>query len=238
MSSIITYVIILVLILIAIYIYYYYFYLSSSNINKYKLPLLTDETVFTEDYNTTINLATQVSPRLTLYVPKLGHGLTFSWDMYISAKNGNDTWQNNFNYLKPIITFGDSPVISYHPKKNYLSIVVKYRNNPFYTQFTELKYKDVRLQNWSQYILVIENRNIRLFINGKLVLTKVLPSVVVIPELNNQVVLGEINNNFLGKLRNLILYPYPLSYDEITTIANNPPSSLRSCENNCDKILN
>ena len=117
MSSIITYVIILVLILIAIYIYYYYFYLSSSNINKYKLPLLTDETVFTEDYNTTINLATQVSPRLTLYVPKLGHGLTFSWDMYISAKNGNDTWQNNFNYLKPIITFGDSPVISYHPKK-------------------------------------------------------------------------------------------------------------------------
>ena len=158
--------------------------------------------------------------------------------MYIPAKNGNDTWQNNFNYLKPIITMGDSPVISYHPKKNYLSITVKYRNNPFYTQFTELKYTDIRLQNWSQYILVIENRNIRLFINGKLVLTKKLPSVVVIPELNTHVILGEQNNNFLGKIKNLVLYPYPLSYDEIISIANNTPSTSRSCENNCDKILN
>ena len=238
MSSIITYVVIIVLILVVLYIVYYYFYLSSNNITTYKIPLLTDETVFTEDYINNIILSTLVSPRITLYVPKLGYGLTFSWDMYIPAKNGNDGWQNNYNYLKPIITFGDSPVISYHPKKNYLSMVVKYRNNPFYTQFTELKYTDIRLQKWSQYILVIENRNIRLFINGKLVLTKLLPSVIVIPELNTHVVLGETNNNFLGKIRNLTLYPYPLSFDEIISIANIPPTTLRSCENNCDKILN
>ena len=238
MSSIITYAIVIVIVLVVLYIVYYYFYLSSNNLNTYKIPLLTDETVFTEDYINNIILATLVSPRITLYIPKLGYGLTFSWDMYIPAKNGNDAWQNNYNYLKPIITFGDSPVISYHPKKNYLSMVVKYRNNPFYTQFTELKYTDVRLQNWSQYIFVIENRNIRLFINGKLVLTKLLPSVVVIPQLNTRVVLGEQNNNFLGKIKNLTLYPYPLSYAEIISIANNPPTSIRSCENNCDKILN
>ena len=94
------------------------------------------------------------------------------------------------------------------------------------------------MQNWSQYIFVIENRNIRLFINGKLVLTKLLPSVVVIPQLNTRVVLGEQNNNFLGKIKNLTLYPYPRSYAEIISIANNPPTSIRSCENNCDKILN
>jgi hypothetical protein len=238
MSPIITYAIIFVIILIGIYIFYYYFYLSYNNLNKYKIPLLTDETIFTEDYINNIILATLVSSRLTLYIPKLGYGLTFSWDMYIPAKNGNENWQNNFNYLKPIITFGDSPIISYNPKKNYLSITVKYRNNQYYTQFTELKYTDVRLQKWSQYIVVIENRNVRLFINGKLVLTKHLPSIIIIPELNTHVVLGELNNNFLGKIRNLTLYPYPLSYDEITSISNIPPSSSRSCENNCDKILN
>ena len=238
MNSITTYIIVMVLILIGLYIFYYYVYLSSNNLNKYKIPLLIDETVFTENYIKNIILSTLVSPRLTLYVPKLGYGLTFSWDMYIPAKNGNEDWQNNFNYLKPIIIFGDSPVISYHPKKNYLSIVAKYRNNKYYTQFTELKYTDIRLQNWSQYIVVIENRNIRLFINGKLVLTKTLPSVVVIPELNTHVVLGEENNNFLGKIKNLTLYPYPLSFDEITSISYNVPTTLRSCENNCDKILN
>jgi len=233
------YVVILVFVLIILLCAYYFYYLSpNNNVNTYKIPLLIEETTFTEDYNNIINLTTLVSPRTVLYVPKLGYGLTFSWDMYIPAQSGNDKWQNNFNHLKPIITMGDSPVISYHPKKNYLSIVVKYRNNPFYAQFSEVKFTDMRLQNWSNYILVIENRNIRLFINGKLVSTKVLPSVVVIQDIRTELNLGEINNNFLGKIKNLILYPYPLSYDEITSISNTPLSSTRLCENNCDKILN
>jgi hypothetical protein len=234
------YIVILVLILVFLYAAYYFFYLSArnKNINLYKIPLLTSETIFTEEYVNTINLPPLITPRTALYIPKLGYGLTFSWDMYIPAHNGNDKWQNNYNFLKPIITMGDSPVISYHPKKNYLSIIVKYRNNPFYTQFSEIKFKDIRLQKWSQYILVIENRNIRLFINGKLVSTKVLPSVVVIPDIGNNIVLGEQNNNFLGKINNLTLYPYPLSYDELTLISTTSLTSKRNCEGSCDTILN
>lgn len=239
MSSAITYIIVLVLILVFLFAGYYYFYLSprNKNINLYKIPLLTNETVFNEDYINTINLPPLITPRTTLFIPKLGYGLTFCWDMYIPAQNGNDKWQNNYNYLKPIIKMGDSPVISYHPKKNYLSIVCKYRNNPFYAQFSEIKFNDIRLQKWSQYIIVIENRNIRLFVNGKLVSTKVLHSVIVIPDIGNNIVLGEQNNNFLGKINNLTLYPYPLSYDEIISISNTQLISKRSCEGSCDTIL-
>ena len=112
----------------------------------------------------------------------------------------------------------DSPVISYHPKKNYLSITVKYRNNPFYAQFAEVKFKDIKLQVWAKYVLVIENRNIKLYINGILVSTKILPSVIVITDIKSELILGQLNDNFLGKIKNLSLIPYPLSFDEIKTI--------------------
>ena len=207
-------VIIIAFILLFIAFYYYYWSPRQSNINIYKIPLITDETVFSENYTNTINLQTLLT-RDTLYVPKLGYGLSFVWEMYIPSQSGNDKWQSNFNHLKPIITMNDSPVISYHPKKNYLSITVKYRNNPFYAQFAEVKFNDIKLQLWSKYALVIEDRNIKLYINGVLVSTKILPSVIVISDIKSEIVLGALNDNFLGKIKNLSLLPYPLSFDEI-----------------------
>ena len=209
--------IIIIIILFSIF-YYYYWEPSQSNIAKYKLSLLNDETIFYDTFTQTLNMNTLVTNRKTLYVPQLGYGLSFVWDMYIPTLNGNDKWQTSFNRIKPIISMMDSPVISYHPKKNYISIVLKYRNNPFYAQFAEVKFDNVKPQNWSNYIVVIENRNIKLFINKKLVALKILPSVPVIYDIQSEIVLGDINNNFQGKVRNMALYPYPLSIDEVELV--------------------
>jgi hypothetical protein len=138
--------------------------------------------------------------------------------MYIPSISSNDKWQTSFNRLKPIISMNDSPVISYHPKKNYLSIVLKYRNNPFYAQFAEIKFENIKPQRWSKYILIIENRNIRLYIDTILVSTKTLPSVPVIYDIQSEIILGDMNNNFRGKIRNASFYPYPLTYDEIQLV--------------------
>jgi hypothetical protein len=200
------------------YFYYYYIRSDKANINRYNISLLTDETVFDEPYVNTINIQPFISTRDTLYVPKLGYGLSFVWEMYIPSQGGNNIWQHNFNSLKPIISMMDSPVISYHPKKNYLSIVLKYRNNTFYAQFYELKIKNIKLQRWSKYILVIDNRTIKVYIDGVLMSTKILPSVAVIYDIKSKIVLGQSNNNFLGKVKNLSLYPYPLTYDEISLV--------------------
>ena len=219
MASTLIYVGIFFIIFIFLCIIFYYFYLvpNKSNVNKYKISLLTDEQTFNEDYINTIILATLVI-RDTLYIPKLGYGLTFVWEMYIPSQGGNDKWQNSFNHLKPIITMGDSPIISYHPKKNYLSITVKYRNNPFYAQFAEIKFEDIKLQKWSKYILVIETRNIKLYVNGVLSSIKILPSVIAFSDIKSEIILGQEQNNFLGKIKNLSLIPYPLSNDEIEKI--------------------
>jgi len=206
------------MLLLCILFYYYYWVPRDLNTNTYIIPLIVDETIFNEEYSKELQLQLLVTNRATLYVPKLGYGLTFSWEMYIPSQGGNDHWKNSYNHLKPIITMNDSPVISYHPKKNYLSITVKYKNNPFYAQFSEVKFTDIKLQCWVKYSIVIENRNIRLYINSILVSTKILPSVIVISDINSNILLGEQNNNFLGKIKNLSLYPYPLSFDEIQTL--------------------
>ena len=212
------FIFIIIIIILFIIFYYYYWEPSQSNLVKYKLLLLNDEKLFDDTFTQTITINTLVPNRKTLYVPQLGYGLTFVWDMYIPSLNGNDKWQTSFNRIKPIISMMDSPVISYHPKKNYLSIVLKYRNNPFYAQFAEVKFENIKPQNWSNYIVIIENRNIKLFINKKMVAIKILPSVPVIYAIQSEIILGDINNNFQGKVRNMVLYPYPLSINEIELV--------------------
>ena len=213
------YLIIFAVIIIVGILFYYYFWLpNQSNIAKYNILLLKNETTFDESYETNISLQSQITTRKTLYIPKLGYGLSFVWDMYIPTINSNEKWNTNYNRLKPIISMEDSPVISYHPKKNYLSIVLKYRNNPFYAQFAEIKFDQMKPQRWSKYIVIIENTNIRLYIDGVLVSTKMLPSVPVIYDIKSDIILGSTNNNFQGKVRNMTLYPYPLGYDELTLV--------------------
>ena len=207
-----------VFIFVIILVYYYWYLPSLSNVSQYTIPLLTNETIFDETYQNTISLEAQVTSRKTLYVPKLGYGLSFVWEMYIPTLNSNEKWNTNYNRLKPIITMVDSPVISYHPKRNYLSIVLKYRNNPFYAQFAEIKFDNIKPQRWSKYIVIIENTNIRLYIDGVLVSTKTLPSVPVVYDIKSKIILGETNNNFQGKIRNMSLYPYPLTYDDLLIV--------------------
>ena len=218
-TSIIIIVVIIIFIILFLFGFYYYYWLpSQSNVSKYKIQLITSETIFDENYYNTFKTSVLVTNRNTFIVPKLGYGISFAWDMYIPAQSSSDKWQNSYNTLKPIISMNDSPVISYHPKKNYLSIVLKYRNNPFYAQFAEIKFKDMKLQKYSHYVLVIDNRNIRLYIDGAIASLKILPSIPVVYDMNSEIVLGEKNNNFLGKINNLSVYPYPLSNDEISIV--------------------
>jgi len=208
-----------IVLLILLVLYYFYYYLpGKSNINKYRIDILSTETEFNNDYENQIQLANLITTRSTSYVPKLGYGLSFVWEMYIPNLAGNDKWQNSYNVLKPIITMNDSPQISYHPKKNYLSIVLKYRDNPFYAQFAEIKFDKIKQQKWSKYILVIKDRTVQLFIDGTLVSADFLPSLPVIYDINSDIILGQKKNNFLGKIRNLSMIPYPLSFSEIPNV--------------------
>lgn len=206
----------LILILVA---YYFYYYLpGKSNMNNYIIPILKSETVINEDFQQNTMMSDVVTTRPTLMVPKLGYGLTVTWEMYIPNTSGNAEWHNNYNIVKPLFYMNDSPQVGYNPKKNYLSIVTKYRDNPFHAQFSEIKVKDLKLQTWSKYVLVISGRTIQVLIDGFISKTEYLPSLPVIYDILSSFTIGQKNNNFLGKLRNVNLYPYPLTYSELQTL--------------------
>ena len=216
MNTSVLYVSIMIIILIILTGIYYY--LGNNNIGKYQIKLLSDEIYIDNEYENNFIIKNLIPTRDTLYVPKLGYGLSFMWEMFIPNLSGNSNWQNSYNILKPIITMVDSPQISYHPKNNYLSIILKYRNNPFYAQYTEIKYHKIKQQKWSKYILIINGRNIHLYINGEIVIAQFLPSLPVIYDITSELILGKKNNNFLGRIRNLTLIPYPLSSTEIAKL--------------------
>jgi len=218
-QSVIFMIVGIVLLLLILGLYYFYYYLPrQSNLGKYQIPILTTETTLDETFSQTVQIANLVSNRPTLMIPKLGYGITFTWEMYISNLAGNAAWQNNYNIVKPIFSMQDSPQVGYNPKKNYLSIITKYRDNPFYAEFFEIKVPDIKQQKWCKYILAISGRTIQIWIDGVIVKTEYLPSLPVFYDIQSAITIGQMNNNFHGKIRNLIMYPYPLSYTELQSI--------------------
>ena len=62
MNSTLIYVGIMIIILIlCVLIYYYYWLPRQSNASTYEIPLITNETIFSEDYSNTLNLETELN---------------------------------------------------------------------------------------------------------------------------------------------------------------------------------
>jgi hypothetical protein len=186
--------------------------------SKYAITVLSSEVVMDESFSQTTQMTNLITTRKNLYIPKMGYGLTFVWEMYIPNLSGNGDWHNNYNIVKPLFNMNDSPQIGYNPKQNYLSIVTKYRDNPFYAQFSEIRLPDLKQQKWCKYIVLISNRNIQIWIDGVLAKSEYLPSLPVIYDIDSAITIGQKNNNFLGKFRNFIMYPYPLSHTEMKNV--------------------
>lgn len=217
-TFIIIVIILFILALLFYLVYSYYFLPIQSNLNKYGISILSGIKTFTEDFQQIIPINTLIGNRNTFYIPYLGYGISFSWQMYIPANASNSQWQSSFNKSKPIIKIEDSPVISYNPKKNILSTSVKFKDNPFLAKLTELNYHGVKGQTWVKYIIVITQSSILLYENGKLVKAKLIPSPPILYDIGSKIYLGQRNNNSLCKIKDLYVYPYPLSYSEVLSL--------------------
>lgn len=216
MNTIYTIIIILFILAILFYLVYSKYYLpKQSNKYQYGHLLISGIVTLKEDFQQIIPINTIISNRNNFYIPYLGYGITFTWDMYVPALASNTNWQSSFNKSKPIIKVEDSPEISYNPKKNYLNISVKYKDNPFLAKITELQYNGVKCQVWVKYTIVINQSSILLYENNNLVKAKLIPSPPMLYDIGNKIYIGQINNNCLCKIKDLYVYPYPLSYNEI-----------------------
>jgi hypothetical protein len=212
-------IIIIILFGLALVFYLVYYFLpKQSNVNKYGIPILSGIKTFSEEFQQIIPINTLIGNRNKFYIPYLGYGISFSWQMYIPANASNSQWQSSFNKSKPIIKIEDSPVISYNPKKNTLTTSVKYKDNPFLAKLTELNYHGVKGQTWVKYAVVVTQSSILLYENGNLVKAKLMFSPPILYDIGSKIYLGQKNNNCLCKIKDLYVYPFPLSYSEVLSL--------------------
>jgi hypothetical protein len=203
----------LVLLFLIIIVYYNYLYKNAEK----EITILKGPTKFMEDYQNKLDINALTKNKELLNNYGTGHGMTLMWEMYIPNNPPNKFYNSSFNKLKPIVKFGDSPQIYYQPKQGYLSIILKYTDNPFYSNYPEIKIENVKLQKWEKYIMVIQDRNINVFVNNKLVSSRTLMNIPYI-YLFEGIELGEINNNFLGVIKNMKVLTRALTIKEIKNL--------------------
>ena len=166
----------------------------------------------------TVFITNIVKNRKSLVAPGHGHGLSITWNMKIPNTAGEKLWHSIFSKDKPIIRIGDSPQIYYNPKYNVLRVIVKYKESPFYAHYPIIELKNIPLQRWNNYAVVIHNNYVKIYLNKQLVINKKLPNI---PEISNSdIIVGEQNNNIIGTISNLRLYFRPYDNNNIKKILN------------------
>jgi len=149
----------------------------------------------------------------------LGLAYTFSFWIYI------EDWNYKFDREKRIISWNPNLLVTLSKKTNDLNIIV-----PIYgaTQseeedkdLTDLKleaitYKEVPLQKWIHIVIVLDNRNLDLCINGKLYKSKYLSNVPYLNKKNDIEICP--GGGFRGYFSNMKIYQYPLLKNSIIPI--------------------
>lgn len=161
-------------------------------------PLTVDE-----DYK-------RVIKRTEIFEPKTNFSI--GWHMKLYNISSNFLWKSSFRLSKPIIDNGGCPVIMYNPADHVLILKFHMIDNNFNTFDKEIRIKDLPVQAWFHILVTVENRFINIYLNGELKNSYKLSTIPTLPDGNLQI--GQINNNFLGKLNNVTYYDYIVPMSE------------------------
>jgi hypothetical protein len=153
-----------------------------------------------------------------LYLPESKTGIEFTYTFWINIKNIPENAGNLVSsYKKNKFIFGinDSPGFYYNLHKNQIIITLKFNKDYYQITINQLK-----LQTWIHIAVVLENRELTIYMDGELYKSTRIPSVPFI--YNKQLSIGQKNNNFNGALADGRYYNSALSHDKIINVyANN-----------------
>lgn len=203
------YVIISVIIFLAFFLYLYSGQITalwSSTTNSGEYKIIKGQITPTQEFSEHMTIAELTSSNQTLTAAGIGRAITINVDLHIDNTISNDGWGSSFLSLKPIIKIGESPCLYYSPKDSKLVLVVKYKDNPYYPHYQNIDI-DFPLQKWTSISATVNNRNIRVYMDGTLVKFINMDNTAVISnDFNDIIKVGEINNNIQGNIRNLSIW--------------------------------
>lgn len=186
--------------------------------NNDGVELISDEKTLNKSFNFTKTIY-DVVKRNKLTLPDQENTIIITWQMNIPNIGGEFYWTSNYTKDKPIIRIGESPHIYYNAKQNKLKIIAKYQYSPFANHYPLIELDEVNLQGWNTYTVVIQNYKVRIYVNGELKVSQILDNGIVIDDYKTKnIMLGEVNNNLFGKIRNFSLYFKNLSNEAISNL--------------------
>lgn len=194
-------------------VFYNYFYKPRKDQQTMLIP---GELVISDDFEQTVLKPTFMADRAEIVLPGYGNGLTFKWHMYIENPQAEKSWASNYSRDKPLVRIDESPQILYNPKYNILKLRLKYRESPFYAHYPIIEVRDIPLRRWNYFVITIDGAHIRVYLDGRMILNKILPNEPVIT--TSDIVVGEQGNNFMGRIRNLQVYFRPYNTQDIRAI--------------------
>ena len=193
--------------------FYNYFYKPRK---EEQTMLVPGELVISDDFEQTVLKPAFMANRAEIVLPGYGNGLTFKWHMYIDNPQAEKSWASNYSRDKPLVRIDESPQILYNPKYNILKLRLKYRESPFYAHYPIIEVRDIPLRRWNYFVITIDGAHIRVYLDGRLVMNKILPNEPVIT--TSDIIIGEQGNNFMGRIRDMQVYFRPYNTQDIRSI--------------------
>lgn len=233
---------ILIIILVLTYIYYEFYYLKQQN--KKKVSKIKNDVVvlldrknnkgkpyyFSQDFGTdtqgniVYNKKEEINnlDKFITYPSDYQNcsnaitNVTISMNIKFPYVYSNKDWSSSYQNYKPIIQFGSTPKISYNPYTHEVILSLVYKDNPNLIKVRNLKVKEIPIEKWVKLAFVIDNRKIKIYLNGNIINYEILPGVPILDFRNNYLVkIGDYKNNFNGYLNNITMFLKPLSNNEI-----------------------
>jgi hypothetical protein len=204
--------ILIIIIVITIIITIIGIFLYTKNINKSRLKLV-------KNIINAKSIKKISSNKIDLPITNKGLGFTLNLWIYV------DNWDYNYDQNKYIIKWHNCNIwLSKKDNNLNISVPVFNKTNP-----EIITYKKIKLQKWINIIIILDNRHLDLWINGKLFNSKYLSNV---PNLINNSLEITPMGGFSGYIYNIIYYSYPLNYSSflgkntIKSLVSNKPKSI------------
>ena len=135
-------------------------------------------------------------------VTKKGLGWSLSFWIYV------DDWTYKYDKNKYIILWDDNIAIWLPQKKNELNIEIPIFETRCGLTSERIVYSGIPLQKWLHVTIILEQRNLDLWINGKLYSSRYLKNIPKQKPINNMEICPE--GGYHGYISRLRYYSYPL----------------------------
>lgn len=201
--------IVIIIIILFVILYIVSKAIENNNIQNIKSPIIISDT---------LDASVQRSP-ISVQKPTEGLGLSINTWIFVSD------WNYNFGKFKPIIVKGSinnseinaTPALLLYPETNALQVITK-------TTFgnEDCSIQNIPLQTWVNICYILDNRNVDIYINGKLERSCALKGIPTINENDSIYVTPSFDNNippgYWGKIGKTQYFSYTITPDKVSDL--------------------